>query len=142
MTEAQEQPPVEAFKALGDPVRWEILERASGADQVACQDLDSLPVSKPTISYHLKILSQAGLISVRKAGRNSYYSLEREALHQVLDALWALAPTPRPLVSGEPAYVNPRCRQRRGAAQSSRGMLARRPEAPHGDEEEAVVLTW
>jgi DNA-binding transcriptional ArsR family regulator len=142
MAEAQVQPPVEAFKALADPVRWAILERASGVDQVACQELDSLPVSKPTISYHLKILSQAGLITVRKAGRNSYYSLEREALHQVLDALWSLAPTPRPLVSGEPAYVNPRRRQRRAAAESARGMLARRHETEPGDEGKAVVLTW
>jgi DNA-binding transcriptional ArsR family regulator len=142
MTEPQEQPPVEAFKALADPVRWAILERASGVDQVACQELDNLPVSKPTISYHLKILSQAGLISVRKAGRNTYYSLEREALHQVLDALWSLAPTPRPMVSGEPAYVNPRRRQLRAAAEGVRGMPVRRHEPQRGDEEEAVVLTW
>src|ERR1700733_13525714 len=141
MTEPQQQPPVEAFKALADPVRWAILERASGVDQVACQELDSLPVSKPTISYHLKILSQAGLISVRKAGRNSYYSLEREALHQVVDALWSLAPTPRPLISGEPAYVNPRRRQRRAAADNTRGSLVTRQEPRPGDEE-AVVLTW
>jgi DNA-binding transcriptional ArsR family regulator len=142
MTESQEQPPVEAFKALADPVRWAILERASGVDQVACQDLDSLPVSKPTISYHLKILSHAGLISVRKSGRNSYYSLEREALHQVVDALWSLAPTPRPLVSGEPAYVKPRRRQRRAAADATRGLLVGQHESQPGDEEEAVVLTW
>jgi|ERR1700722_924423 DNA-binding transcriptional ArsR family regulator len=142
MTEPQEQPPVEAFKALADPVRWAILERASGVDQVACQDLDSLPVSKPTISYHLKILSHAGLISIRKAGRNSYYSLEREALHQVVDALWSLAPTPRPLVSGEPAYVKPRRRPRRATADSTRGLLVRQHEPQQGDEEEAVVLTW
>jgi len=142
MTESQEQPPVEACKALADPVRWAILQRASGVDQVACQDLDSLPVSKPTISYHLKILSQAGLISVRKIGRNSYYSLEREAVHQVVDALWSLAPTPRPLVSGEPAYLSPRRRQRRAAADSTRGLLVSRHESQPGDEEEAVVLTW
>jgi DNA-binding transcriptional ArsR family regulator len=141
MAEGQEQPPVEACKALGDPVRWAILARASGTDQVACQELDSLPVSKPTVSYHLKVLSQAGLISLRKAGRNSYYSLEREALHQVLEALWALAPTPRPVVSGEPAYVNPRRRQGRAAADSSPGMLRKRQEAQH-ENEEAVVLTW
>jgi DNA-binding transcriptional ArsR family regulator len=141
MTEAQQQPPVEACKALADPMRWAILARASGVDQVACQELDSLPVSKPTISYHLKILNQVGLISLRKAGRNSYYSLEREALHHVLDALWALAPTPRPLVSGEPAYVSPRRRQRRAAAESSLGMLANGREIPAQDEE-AVVLTW
>lgn len=141
MSEAQVQPPVEACKALADPVRWAILTRASGVDQVACQELDSLPVSKPTISYHLKILSQAGLISVRRAGRNSYYSLEREALHQVVDALWALAPTPRPLVSGEPAYVNPGRRQRRTAAENSRGMRAAMPEDPT-ERQEAVILTW
>lgn len=139
MTEAQGQVPVEACKALADPVRWAILSRASGADWVACQELDTLPVSKPTISYHLKILQQAGLISLRKEGRNSYYSLERETLHQLQDALWSLAPTPRPVVSGEPAYVNRRRRARRAAADVS-GLAEQRGTGGEGDE--AIVLTW
>jgi DNA-binding transcriptional ArsR family regulator len=139
MTEAQEQLPVEACKALADPVRWAILSRASGADWVACQELDTLPVSKPTISYHLKILQQAGLISLRKEGRNAYYSLERETLHQLVDALWSLAPTPRPVISGAPTHVNRRRRAHRAVADVS-GLAEQRGTAGEGDE--AIVLTW
>jgi DNA-binding transcriptional ArsR family regulator len=139
MTDAQEQLPVEACKALADPVRWAILSRASGADWVACQELDTLPVSKPTISYHLKILQQAGLIRLRKEGRNSYYALERETLHQLVDALWSLAPTPRPVISGAPAHVNRRRRARRTMAEVS-GLAE--PRSGAGDGDEAVVLTW
>ena len=71
----------------------------AAVDELACVTLeDTLPVSKPTISYHTKILYHAGLISVRKEGRNYFYTLRRDVLHQVIDSLWELAPTPRPIV--------------------------------------------
>ncbi len=89
--------PTEVFKALGDPIRWSIVTQMAAVDELACLTLeDTLPVSKPTISYHTKILQHAGLISVRKEGRNYFYTLRRDVLHQVLDSLWELAPTPRP----------------------------------------------
>ena len=92
------QPPTEIFKALSDPVRWSIIVQMASVDELACITLeDTLPVSKPTISYHTKILHHAGLISVRKSGRNYYYSLRRDVLHKLLDDLWELAPTPRPV---------------------------------------------
>jgi DNA-binding transcriptional ArsR family regulator len=76
------------FKALGDPVRWSIVQQIAAAGELACVTLeDTLPVSKPTISYHLKILHQAGLIDVRKSGRNRYYSVRRDALRKLLDDL-------------------------------------------------------
>jgi DNA-binding transcriptional ArsR family regulator len=119
--------PVEVFKALGDPVRWNIVTQLAQADEVACQALEAiLPVSKPTISYHTRILSQAGLISVRKEGRNIFYSLRREVLHQVLGCLWELAPSPRPAVGPEEGYA-------------ATGRSARRPRET---ADEAVVLTW
>ena len=85
-------PPSEVFKALSDPVRWSIISQMAAVDELACQTLEgTLPVSKPTISYHTKILYQAGLINVRKSGRNYFYSLRHDALHEVLDKLWELA---------------------------------------------------
>ena len=60
----------EMFKALGDPIRWSILQQIAQQEELACSALeDTLPVSKPTISYHTKILSQAGLIEVCRAVR-------------------------------------------------------------------------
>jgi DNA-binding transcriptional ArsR family regulator len=143
MTATSDRPLIDVCKALGDPMRWAILQRAAATSEVACQELDDLPVSKPTISYHLKILQQAGLITVRKAGRSYYYSLEHEAIHQLQDALWALAPSPHPVAPGEPPYISSqRWRHRRGAANArSQHTIAHRG-LPEDDGDDAVVLTW
>src|ERR1700734_4042661 len=104
--DASSQPPTEIFKALSDPVRWNIIVQMASVDELACITLeDTLPVSKPTISYHTKILQNAGLISTRKAGRNYYYSLRRDVLRDLLDGLWELAPTPRPVVGTQNGSV-------------------------------------
>src|SRR5256884_9714935 len=84
------------FKALGDPIRWSIVQQMAQQEELACSVLeDTLPVSKPTISYHTKILTQAGLIEVRKRGRNYFYALRSDVLQGLIDELWTLAPGPR-----------------------------------------------
>jgi DNA-binding transcriptional ArsR family regulator len=133
--EMPQQPPTEIFKALSDPVRWNIIVQMASVDELACITLeDTLPVSKPTISYHTKILRQAGLISVRKSGRNYYYSLRRDVLHKLLDDLWDLAPTPRPVGSKEDGQVAMDGRHKRTDARKRR--------VNREAVEEAVVLTW
>jgi len=94
------QPTTEIFKALSDPVRWSIIVQMASVDELACATLEeTLPVSKPTISYHTKILYHAGLIKVRKSGRNYYYSLRRNVLHELLDDVRELVSTPMPVVA-------------------------------------------
>jgi ArsR family transcriptional regulator, arsenate/arsenite/antimonite-responsive transcriptional repressor len=67
------------FGALSDPVRLDILLRIAGREELACTILDdTVPVSKSTISYHIKILYQAGLIEVRKDGRYYFYRARRD----------------------------------------------------------------
>src|ERR1700691_1732477 len=132
-----EDPPTEVFRALSDPVRWSIIVQMAAVDELACITLeDTLPVSKPTISYHTKILHHAGLISVRKSGRNYYYSLRRDVLHKLLDDLWELAPTPRPVVSKEDGQMA------MGRGKRADGHPARKRRANREAVEEAVVLTW
>jgi DNA-binding transcriptional ArsR family regulator len=126
---ATSQPPIEIFKALSDPIRWNIIVQMASVDELACVALeDTLPISKPTISYHTKILYQAGLINVRKSGRNYFYSLRREVLHELLDDLRDLAPAQRPAMRGQDGRAVP-------------GPARVRPGAPQ-DVEEAAVLTW
>jgi DNA-binding transcriptional ArsR family regulator len=132
--DATSQPPTEIFKALSDPVRWSIVMQMAAVDELACVTLeDTLTVAKPTISYHTKILYHAGLISVRKSGRNYYYSLRRDVLHKLLDDLWELAPAPEPVAREEDGHALPDpARQRRGAQEA----------AATQNPDEAVVLTW
>jgi DNA-binding transcriptional ArsR family regulator len=135
-------PPAEIFKALGDPIRWSILAQIADAGELACTALeDTVPVSKPTISYHTKILQQAELISVRKAGRNYYYSLRDEMIHDLLDALWELAPAPRPVVGNEKGSVPKGRRQRRSGRA---GFILPRPSPVDRSEDvaDAAILTW
>ena len=141
MRATSQQPPIEIFKALSDPIRWNIIVQMASVDELACVTLeDTLPVSKPTISYHTKILQNAGLISTRKAGRNYYYSLRREVLSDLLDGLWELAPTPRPVVGTQNGSV---ANGRRAKRQDSAGIAAiSRPRDTGEEIEEAAVLTW
>ncbi|MFG2939579.1 ArsR/SmtB family transcription factor [Streptomyces sp. NPDC048282] len=85
------------FKALADPVRWDILHQIAEAGVLPASVLeDTLTVSKPTISYHMKILVQAGIVESRKESRNSYYSLCQQVLHDLAECLRGVAATPRP----------------------------------------------
>jgi DNA-binding transcriptional ArsR family regulator len=139
--EVVDSPPVEIFKALSDPVRWSIMAQIADAGELACVSLEStLPVSKPTISYHTKILQRADLISVRKNGRNYYYSLRDDVIHGLLDALWELAPTPRPVVGNEKGSVPKGRRQRRDERASL--TLSRQHIDRDDDAADAAILTW
>jgi len=136
-----DNPPIDVFRALSDPIRWSIIVQMSKVDELACITLEStLPVSKPTISYHTKILQNAGLISTRKAGRNYYYSLRRDVLTDLIDGLWELAPTPRPVVGTKNGSV---AKGRRAKRQDSAGMAAISRQRDVSEEiEEVAVLTW
>jgi DNA-binding transcriptional ArsR family regulator len=136
-----ENPPTEVFRALSDPIRWSIIVQMSQVDELACITLeDTLPVSKPTISYHTKILQNAGLISTRKAGRNYYYSLRRDVIRDLLDGLWELAPTPRPVVGTQNGSV-PTSRRKKRQDPASVAAISRQRDVSD-DFEEAAVLTW
>jgi DNA-binding transcriptional ArsR family regulator len=137
-----ENPPTEVFKALSDPIRWNIIVQMSKVDELACITLEStLPVSKPTISYHTKILQNVGLISTRKAGRNYYYSLRRDVLSDLLEGLWKLAPMPRPVVGTQNGSVPTGRRRQKRPAPASVAPISRQ-RAVNDEIDEAAVLTW
>jgi DNA-binding transcriptional ArsR family regulator len=136
-----DSPPTEVFSALSDPIRWSIITQMAKVDELACVTLEgTLPVSKPTISYHIKILQNAGLIETRKAGRNYYYCLRRDVIRDLLDGLWELVPAPR-LVGGHSSPA-PAARRQNRAYPGGRSATTRRRVASHDEPEEAAVLTW
>lgn len=70
---------IEVCRALSEPIRVDMLSYMATADELPCTFLSEvLPVAKSTISYHIKVLHQAGLITVRKDGRNYHYRLRTD----------------------------------------------------------------
>lgn len=68
-------------KALADPRRMALLETIAAEDACPCQRLrDQFPVSKATISHHIKELVRAGLVDARKAGQYLHCEVRREVL--------------------------------------------------------------
>lgn len=75
------------FKALNDPSRREILEFLKDGDMTAGDIADKFEMSKPSISHHLDLLKQAGLVSQLKKGQFRYYSLNMTVLDELIN--WA-----------------------------------------------------
>ncbi len=61
-------------KALSDPTRLRMLREIASAGEISCGELARrFPVSQPTVSHHLKVLEEAGLVSVRREGQFHYF---------------------------------------------------------------------
>ena len=92
-------PPLEAeaaerlaqgFKALADPTRVAIVNRLAGAEEVCvCELVEDFELSQPTISHHLKILRESGLVDSRRRGTWAYYRLVPEAVEGLARSLVA-----------------------------------------------------
>lgn len=77
------------FQAIADPTRRQILARLCGSDeQTPTQIAAPLAMTLSAVSQHLRILREAGLVSVRRAGRERWYRLEANPLREV--SKWAL----------------------------------------------------
>ena len=86
---------MDAFEALADPVRRELLGRlARGPGRVVDLAADH-PISRPAISRHLRVLGEAGLVVADDRGRERHYRLERAGLEPVTAWLAGLDPSPR-----------------------------------------------
>jgi len=72
-----------AFKALNDPTRREILELLREKDLTAGEIADRFAISKPSISHHLDLLRQAGLVESVKEGQFITYSLNTTVMDEI-----------------------------------------------------------
>jgi|SRR5919108_2587258 ArsR family transcriptional regulator len=78
------------FKALADPTRVAIVNALSAAEEVCVCNLNAaLDLSQPTVSHHLRILREAGLVDVTRRGTWAYYRLVPEAIAALRGALGA-----------------------------------------------------
>jgi DNA-binding transcriptional ArsR family regulator len=83
------------LKALGHPVRLGIMRRlAAQPETCACDFSDVFALKQPTISQHLKVLRDAGLVTTRRRGTQICYSVHPDAIVELTDTLDALTPRP------------------------------------------------
>ncbi|AEV28553.1 putative transcriptional regulator [Sphaerochaeta pleomorpha str. Grapes] len=82
---------VSICKALGDPHRVAIVKLLSAGEECACNLLEQFSITQPTLSHHMRILTACGLVSVRKAGKWSHYSLDHEMFHTFVQFVGSIA---------------------------------------------------
>lgn len=83
---------VDGWAALGDPTRRTIFERIVAGPRSVGELADGLPVSRPAVSQHLKVLKNAGLVLVQRVGNRRVYEVDREGLARLraeLDQYWS-----------------------------------------------------
>ena len=81
----------EALTALADPTRREIFERVAASPTAVGELAAELPISRPAVSQHLKVLKAAGLVDDRPEGNRRIYQVDPgglEALRSYLDGFW------------------------------------------------------
>ena len=81
----------EAFAALADPTRRSIFERLSEGPKAVVELAAGMPVSRPAVSQHLRVLKEAGLVEVRRDGARRLYQLNPDGLDVLrayLDRFW------------------------------------------------------
>ena len=84
----------DAWTALGDPTRRAIFERVAARPRAVGELADGLPVSRPAVSQHLKVLKEAGLVIDRRDGNSRIYEVNRDGLTRLradLDRFWTSA---------------------------------------------------
>jgi ArsR family transcriptional regulator, arsenate/arsenite/antimonite-responsive transcriptional repressor len=93
------------FHALSDETRLSIIEMLRDGEQCVCHLQEDLDAAQSRLSFHLRVLKDAGLVTDRKEGRWSYYSIVPEALTEVHDLAVAMQPSKVKLL----ARSNGRC---------------------------------
>lgn len=84
------------FHALSDATRLSILQRLRFGEQCVCNLTDALDAAQSRLSFHLKVLKDAGLVSDRREGRWMYYTMNAEALAEASGMLEGLVSSPTP----------------------------------------------
>lgn len=98
-TIAQLDESVSLLQAVADPIRWTVLQRLTSNAACVCELQEQVPIAANLLSYHLKVLRDAGLVTTSRRGRWVDYALAEDALER----LHAAVPGPqRGVVGGSP----------------------------------------
>lgn len=80
------------FHALSDETRLGIVRKLAGGEQCVCDLQEALDAAQSRLSFHLKVLREAGIVSDRKQGRWAFYSLNPELLDAMSEFLASMQP--------------------------------------------------
>lgn len=90
LSETEARPLAKAYAALGDPVRLQLMSllmTAEGGAVCACDLVEPVGKSQPTVSHHLKVLREAGLVSATRRGQNIWYAVVPAQVAALRDVL-------------------------------------------------------
>ena len=73
---------VKIGKALSDENRVKILQMLTDGERCGCKLLEAFEITQPTLSHHMKILCDSGLVDARKDGKWSHYSVNRDVIRE------------------------------------------------------------
>jgi DNA-binding transcriptional ArsR family regulator len=85
----------DAFGVIAHPIRRALLERLARGEQRVTDLAGRVPVSRPAVSQHLRLMLEVGVVTERRAGRARFYALRRDRLHDIdrwlarLDGFWS-----------------------------------------------------
>ena|SRR5438105_4766111 len=85
------------FRALSDETRLAVIDMLRDGEQCVCDLQDALDAAQSRLSFHLKVLRDAGLVIDRKDGRWVHYSINRESLDEIAAFAGGRTPAPRRL---------------------------------------------
>ena len=80
------------FKAFGDENRIQILQLLKDGEKCACHLLEEMNITQPTLSHHMKLLCDAGIVTGRKEGKWMHYSISEKGLREMEEYLTQLIP--------------------------------------------------
>ena len=90
---------VALFHALSDETRLALLDRLKSGEQCVCELTDAMNAAQSRLSFHLKVLKDAGLVEDRREGRWMYYSLSGQAVEELENLVKSLKNAARSAVS-------------------------------------------
>lgn len=77
-------------RALGDSNRLKIVKMLSDGEKCGCKLLEAFKITQPTLSHHMKILCECGLVTARKEGKWTHYSISCETMTAFKAFIWEL----------------------------------------------------
>jgi ArsR family transcriptional regulator len=92
------------FHALSDETRLALLDRLKDGEQCVCELTDVMKVAQSRMSFHLKVLKDAGLVEDRREGRWMYYRLSTQAIEELEDVVLSLKKAAKSVVSSRRCY--------------------------------------